>query len=219
MSIVKSFSVGNGDMFYIKHNTDNFTIIDCCMDEGNRDGIVDDLLKESKEKTIKRFISTHPDEDHLRGLKFLDQKMPIVNFYCTQNEATKSDESEDFRHYCNLRDGDKSYFIKKNCQRKWMNLSDDERGSSGINILWPNTSNTDYKKALDAAKNGESPNNISPIIRYAINKGSSFLWMGDLEKDFMEKVEDDIDLEETCVLFAPHHGRDSGEVPSSMLKR
>ena len=31
MSIVKSFAVGNGDMFYIKHATDNFTIIDSCM--------------------------------------------------------------------------------------------------------------------------------------------------------------------------------------------
>jgi hypothetical protein len=27
MSIVKSFAVRNGDMFYIQHNTDNFTII------------------------------------------------------------------------------------------------------------------------------------------------------------------------------------------------
>lgn len=30
MSIVKSYAVGAGDMFYIRHNTDNFTIIDCC---------------------------------------------------------------------------------------------------------------------------------------------------------------------------------------------
>jgi len=29
MSIIKSFAVGNGDMFYIKHNSDNFSIIDC----------------------------------------------------------------------------------------------------------------------------------------------------------------------------------------------
>ena len=27
MSIVKSFSVGDGDMFYIDHNSDNFTTI------------------------------------------------------------------------------------------------------------------------------------------------------------------------------------------------
>lgn len=28
MSIIKSFSVGDGDMFYIDHNSDNFSIID-----------------------------------------------------------------------------------------------------------------------------------------------------------------------------------------------
>ena len=27
MSIIKSFSVGDGDMFYIDHNSDNFSII------------------------------------------------------------------------------------------------------------------------------------------------------------------------------------------------
>ena len=36
MSIIKSFSVCDdngeaGDMFYIKHNSSNFTIIDCCL--------------------------------------------------------------------------------------------------------------------------------------------------------------------------------------------
>jgi hypothetical protein len=34
MSIVKSFSVGDGDMFYILHNSSNFTIIDCFIDAG-----------------------------------------------------------------------------------------------------------------------------------------------------------------------------------------
>ena len=46
MSIVKSLSVGNGDMFYIKHNTENFTIIDCNITgtEANKKRIVDELI-------------------------------------------------------------------------------------------------------------------------------------------------------------------------------
>ena len=37
MSLIKSFSVGNGDMYYIDHNSDNFTTIDCCYcDEENK---------------------------------------------------------------------------------------------------------------------------------------------------------------------------------------
>lgn len=31
MSIIKSYAIGNGDMYYIRHNSDNFTIIDCSM--------------------------------------------------------------------------------------------------------------------------------------------------------------------------------------------
>ena len=55
MSIVKSFSVGNGDMFYIVHNTDSFTTIDCCMTDENRESIMDEIIRASKGKDIKRF--------------------------------------------------------------------------------------------------------------------------------------------------------------------
>lgn len=38
MSVVKSFYVGNGNMFYIDHNSDNFTTIGCCYEnEDSRD--------------------------------------------------------------------------------------------------------------------------------------------------------------------------------------
>lgn len=219
MSRVKSFSVGEGDMFYIKHNSDNFTTIDCCNSSAlNRLAIFHEIQNESKEKNIKRFISTHPDDDHIRGLKEYDNQFDILNFYCVNNDATKEDETEDFKTYCNLRDGEKHFYLYKGCQRKWMNISDDERGSAGINCLWPITSNTDYEQALRNAQNGGSPNNISPIITYSLNNGASFMWMGDLEHDFQEKIKDKISWHSIDILFAPHHGRDSGKVPEDVLK-
>lgn len=87
MSIIKSFSVGNGDTFYIKHGNDSFTVIDCCLDESNIDDIIDEIITESKDKSIFRFISTHPDDDHIKGLKQLDDKIGIINFYCVKNDA------------------------------------------------------------------------------------------------------------------------------------
>ncbi len=217
MSIVKSFSVGNGDMFYIKHGSDNFTTIDCCMSDDNKEKIMNEIKEESRSKGITRFISTHPDQDHISGLKYYNEQLPISNFYCVDNEATKEDETEDFKEYCRLRDGDKHFYIYKGCTRKWMNESDEERRSSGISILWPDTSNQDYKDALQKAKDGDSPNNISPIIKYSLNGGVKILWMGDLETEFMEKIEDDMDMPDIDILFAPHHGRDSGKVPKSWL--
>ncbi|WP_233130296.1 hypothetical protein [Synechococcus sp. 1G10] len=43
--------------------------------------------------------------------------------------------------------------------------------------------------------------------------------MGDLETDFMESVEANLVIPPVDILFAPHHGRDSGKVPASMLQK
>jgi len=224
MSIVKSISVGEGDMFYIKHGSENFTIIDCCMDDDNKDRIVKELKLEKKDKEVLRFISTHPDDDHIKGIKYLDEKISIVNFYCVKNEAAKSDETDDFLKYCELRDSvEKAFYIEKGCKRKWMNESGPDKNgkqidSSGINILWPIPSNQKYKDALKVAKDGGDPNNISPIIKYSLSNGATILWMGDLKSDFMKSIKDVLQLPKVHILFAPHHGRDSGKIPTELLE-
>ncbi len=219
MSTIKSFSVGNGDMFYINHNSDNFTIVDCCLDDDTKKAILDEVVGLAGKKGIVRFISTHPDDDHIRGLELLDKKQSIVNFYCVKNAVTKPDQTDSFDKYVGLRDdANKAFYIYKGCSRKWMNQDSPERGSSGINILWPDINNEEFKKVLKAAEDdGESPNNISAVVKYSLNNGATFLWMGDLETEFMEAVEDDLKLPQVDILFAPHHGRDSGKVPESML--
>jgi beta-lactamase superfamily II metal-dependent hydrolase len=217
MSIVKSLSVGKGDMFYIKHNSDNFTIIDCKMSEENKETIVAELKKESAGKGITRFISTHPDEDHICNLTYLHQKMDLVNFYCVKNEATKPDDT-DFDQYCALRDDpNRAFYIYKGCSRKWMNQTDEERETSGIHILWPDTKIDLHQQALQDAKDGISWNNICPIFTYSLNEGATVLWMGDLETGFMEEIKDSVQLPAVDILFAPHHGRGSGTVPSDWL--
>ena len=222
MSIIKSLSVGDGDMFYIKHNSSNFTVIDCCLSDDNREDIVAEINAEKKNKDISRFISTHPDEDHLQQLDYFDDRTTIINFYCVKNSATKDPETDGFKRYKTLRDGDKAFYLKKGCQRKWMNQSGEgdsgvDYGCAGINILWPDVENKDYKEALSAAENGGSPNNISCIIKYALNDGVTAIWMGDLETDFMEKIVDQVTLPKTNLLFAPHHGRKSAKIPQKWI--
>jgi Predicted hydrolase (metallo-beta-lactamase superfamily) len=220
MSIIKSLSVNNGDMFYIKHGSSNFTIIDCNMKEESREAITEEIINQSNGKDITRFISTHPDEDHFHGLKYLDDKKGIINFYCVENEATKTDETEDFERYCELRDSSKAFYLYKGCSRRWMNQDDDEKqyGSSGINILWPKTDNEDFKAELQNAKDGNSPNNISPIIKYGLENGVTVLWFGDLEASFMEKIKDELELPKADIIFAPHHGRKSGAIPKEWME-
>lgn len=222
---IKSFSVGNGDMFYIKHGTNNFTVIDCNLLDDVKVSIMDEICQESEEKAIRRFISTHPDDDHIHGIEYFDSRCPILNFYCVKNNATKTDETESFKHYCKLRDDNKkAFYLYSGCSRKWMNENGKdsngiEIGSSGINILWPILNNENFKNDLASANAGNSPNNISPIIKYSVNNGITVLWFGDLEHHFMESIEDDIKLPQADVIFAPHHGRLSGAVPEKWLKQ
>lgn len=220
MAIVRSFTVGEGDMFYIDHNSNNFTIIDCQLFGEHKDWLTTEIKKLSKRANhITRFISTHPDEDHIEGLEHLDKEISIQNFYVVKNAATKSSPSTSFKHYCALRDGDKAYHVYKGCKRKWMNQGDDDRGTSGIQILWPDTSNEHYQAALQDAADGVAFNNISLVARYAIEDGPSFMWIGDLETQFMEDILDNISLKETTVVFAPHHGRKSGKLPNIWLDK
>lgn len=109
MSVIKSVSVGLGDMYYIRHGpgSDSFTMIDCMLpanDESWRKSIVDELTGQSRDRGIIRFISTHPDQDHVQGLEYLDSRIGLRNFYCVENAAVKDDPTSDFEHYCRLRD-------------------------------------------------------------------------------------------------------------------
>ncbi len=219
MATVRSFTVGNGDMFYIDHNSDNFTIIDCQLFGEHKDWLTKEIKEKTKDKGITRFISTHPDEDHIQGLEHLDKEVPICNFYVVKNSATKPDESVSFKHYCKLRDGNKAYYVEKGCSRRWMNLEGEGRGSSGINILWPNPSNSHFKTALKEAGDGTKFNNISLVARYSAQNSASFMWIGDLETQFMEDIYSDIDLKSTTIVFAPHHGRKSGKLPDKWLDK
>ncbi len=221
MSIIKSFSVGEGDMFYINHESNSFTIIDCNLTDRNKEEIIDELKKESEGKAVIRFISTHPDDDHISGLKYLDDRMKIVNFYCVKNETTKKDATDDFEKYCELRKPENSFYLKKGCSRSWLTKDDDEKhyGSAGLNILWPIIDNTFFREELKNAKEGKSPNNISPIIKYGLEDGAAVLWFGDLKSDFMDNIIDDVDLVKADIIFAPHHGRKSGKIPKKWLDK
>src|SRR6266550_2396941 len=120
MSEIKSFAVGEGDMFYVNHGNDSCTIIDCCLDGDTDERILNEVDALRRLKSLTRFISTHPDEDHIGGLHLLDERIGIVNFYCVENKATKPDQTDSFDRYCELRDADKAFYLFQNCSRKWL---------------------------------------------------------------------------------------------------
>ena len=219
MSEIKSLSVGNGDMFYINHNSDNFSMIECNITDERKSEILDELKSLALKKDIVRFISTHPDKDHIQGIEYLDELRLIPNFYCVDNNVSKSTETESFKKYKELRGSSHAYKISKGCKRKWMNMSDDERVSARISVLWPDVANETFQNALRDAENSDKSNNISPAIAYSLEGGVRALWLGDMEHDYMVAIEGAIELSPVDILFAPHHGRKSGRVPKTWLDK
>ncbi len=161
------------------------------------------VATQSTNNGVVRFISAHPDQDHISGLVELGDHLSIVNFYCVKNATTKSSPTSDFKRYCSLRGGNHAFYLSSGCQRRWMNLDDEDRSSSGLNALWPTTADPDFKSALADVAAGMTPNNISIILQYKVQNGPTMLWMGDLERDFMEKIEDKVKIPTVDILFAP----------------
>jgi len=156
MTKIKSFSVGNGDMFYINHMNDNFTMIDCHLpdDDPSKKELI---LSEVSKFKIKKDTSFHLNPSRPRSywrLQDLDECIDILNFYCVSNDTQKKMKLKIFKHYKYLRDGAKSFHISRGCTRKWMNQSCSERNSSGVQILWPTLENSFYKEALSKAHDG-----------------------------------------------------------------
>lgn len=227
MSIVKSYSFPDGeirgDMYYIKHGTNNFTVIDCYLKDGNdrnarREEIISEIKYESSGRTC-RFISTHPDNDHIAGIEYLDDNWEILNFYAVDNRrpVDRNDSSLSRYHWLMA---NKNFPIKRGIKRAWLNDSNDENNSSGINFLWPDLNNEKFKRALELVSKGEKINNICPIFTYSINNGATYMWMGDLETDMQQAYYDEYKnyIHQVDILFQPHHGRKTGSIPDDLLK-
>ena len=225
-SIVKSYSfpVGEirGDMFYIQHNSNNFTIIDCFLKEGyDKNCRCSEILKEVQymsRNRICRFISTHPDKDHILGIDKLDEAWEILNFYAVDNSTPADYQDKSLTKYLELLSS-KNYAIKRDIFRQWLNDDDNTNGSSGLNFLWPVLTNEKFKETLQNVSKGGSPNNISCALTYTVSEGPVYMWMGDMETDMQQEFYNccKYTLPRVDILFQPHHGRKSGAVPNDLL--
>lgn len=228
MSIVKSFSFPlgeiRGDCFYIKHDSANFTVIDCFLKDGKdancrKSEIISEIKNESYGR-ICRFISTHPDNDHILGIEDLNQQWEITNFYAVENAIPFDEDDSSLKKYLELK-RTHNYPIEVGITRAWLNKNTDDRKGSNIEFLWPDINNAKFKEALKTVASGESPNDISCAIKYDAPGGGSYLWMGDMEtgmqEEFYESQKDKIPSVD--VLFHPHHGRDSARPPDGLMSQ
>ena len=160
-----------------------------------------------------RFILTHPDLDHMRGLKTLYENVGFDNFWDTDHTKTKPDfrsdaDKEDWNFYQWLRSangpmkprmytrGDSYYAFGK--EQNGM------PGGDNIEILSPTP------ELVGEANTAEKSNDLSIVIRVH-HARRSILLPGDAEEAaWDEMVRFYGSRLKSSFLKASHHGRDTG---------
>jgi len=168
---------------------------------------------------VFRYIQTHPDLDHMRGLTALTQDRKLLNVWDTKHDKTPefqrdSDEEEwatyQKFHSSQISEQEKGYSeetvvqLYRGSQGRYWNQ--DLSGTEGhkIEILSPTPD-----IVATANKEGKT-NNLSYVLRLTCN-GWKIILAGDAEsavwEDLVEQHGEDLKCD---VLKASHHGRDSG---------
>lgn len=167
------------------------------------------------ERDIFRFILTHPDMDHMSGIKNLFESRNIWNFWDTNNtkESTSWEGSpydpEDWKFYQKLRKGEingtKIFNNHRSASnRYWVDDS--------IEILNP------HPDLLSIAQDSNEYDHISQVIKIS-HAEKSLLLCGDTTKEAFEHVGNDTQVDLSAhVMLAPGHGS-KNHVHEDVIKR
>ena len=238
MPKVHCLTVGDGDCTVIEHGSGRLSMIDICGGNLQRpDSLLAvlyeeqdvkgnfrmcnrptnplDYLVENRMTEIWRFVSTHPDMDHLDGFDRLMTGFTVHNFWDHGARKVKPDFSgspyleADWDRYAKVRDGrEKDTTVIKALQGKTFKYAndDDEDGNGDyVTICSPNA------EVVQRCNHTQKFNDASYIIVYRAQGGKVVL-AGDADDMAWEcAIEGYPDLlENVGFLLAPHHGRDSG---------
>lgn len=173
---------------------------------------VEYYLKRWPGQSIFRFILTHPDLDHIRGLRRLrEHGIAINNFWDTDHEIEKDSLTEadeaDWDQYESLRAGRDGARVlrpvRDQSNRFW---SEDEEGGNGDG-LWILAPTPELRTAADEAGD---PNAHSLVLHLNAH-GVRVIFGGDATEPVLKNVFDAYGERLDCHIYkAAHHGRESG---------
>lgn len=165
------------------------------------------------QKPVFRYIQTHPDLDHMRGLSSLrSEGIQVTNFWDTEHKKIpdfkSNSDRQEWAEYNRLRNGNGGVTVLRLFRGHngvfWNEEPEGIAGGDGIEILAPTP------ELIQQANKSGNPNNLSHVLR--INAyGVSVILGGDAEADVWEDIVKHYGTGLKCnVLKASHHGRDTG---------
>lgn len=240
MSIIHFLNVNEGDCSLIEHFSGHKTVIDVsnATSTSSMDGVE---LGESVQFTkgnynqkahpvnpikymqdrgvtfIFRFILTHPDMDHMSGIKDLFASFGVENFWDTANNKVMEEgtswgqyKKEDWDFYQSIRNSNsspKTLNLYAGSIGQYYNRDENNNPSGdGLYILAPT-----FELVSEANRTGEY-NDCSYAILYKTIEGKKIVFAGDSAAKtwdyIIENHEDEV--KDVDVLLAPHHGRKTG---------
>lgn len=245
MPIVHFLNVKTGDCSLIEHRSGHLSVIDVCnayvpnpMLEAMRlylggppaKGVPGDFkqkenpvnpityLKERGLSDVFRFILTHPDMDHMDGIKAFFREFPPTNFWDTDNEESKEFgtgsnggfSEDDWKFYKKLRDGKpetdpKRVVLYSGATGQYYNRDEEGKGGGdGIHLLAPTP------ELVQEANESGDYNDCSYVLLY-LTVGHRILFGGDSHDKTWEHIlkSHEKDVTDIDLLIAPHHGRGS----------
>lgn len=246
MAIIHFLNVKQGDCSIIRHNSGRITVIDVCnakppdtkaekltalmgmLEKGISGNFQQkkhpvnpiSYLQDHSIKEIFRYIQTHPDMDHMDGIKALFDEFSPDNLWDTDNKKEIDDTSwenspyseVDWQFYKNLRDtkpteGPKRLTLLDAAEGKYYNIGENNiPGGDGIFILAPN------KELIDSANETDDDYNDCSYVLLFQSGSNRIVFGGDSHDDTWEYILDQYSdkVNNVDLLIAPHHGRDSG---------
>lgn len=110
---VHYIDVGQGNMVLIQTSSGAAFVFDCNITDDNEDRVLDYVAKQIGEgSSLKAFICSHRDADHMRGVKKLHSRFPVGRVWDSGYPGTTTDSSE-YRAYMDLRRQVGSIVVKK----------------------------------------------------------------------------------------------------------
>ena len=247
MATIHFLNVGNGDCSIIEQLSGRITVIDVCnartsslrlqmLEKTTRDAAIAEkgvngnfnqkkypvnpisYMRERKLNSVFRFILTHPDMDHMDGIRDFFAVFSPTNFWDTNNNAEKAFgegnnggyREEDWKFYKNLRDAGptdnpRRLALHSGATGQYYNVDEQGKsGADGLYILAPTP------QLIIAGNECGDYNDCSYVLLYRTGT-HRILFAGDSHDATWEYIlanhkeaVKDVDL-----LVAPHHGRRS----------